>query len=120
MVGPNRQTTKDTKSQEENASWSTQIMVVYHENHARYGPILTAGVLLLSHFEKDSQNVDEINWYVLLDTIPVDASFEGGTLTHTPSNFILLGPGVGQADNAVEVGFTYIHQTGLQATDLLK
>ena len=46
MVGPNRQTTKDTKSQEENASWSTQIMVVYHENHARYGPILTAGVLL--------------------------------------------------------------------------
>ena len=84
-------------------------MVVYHENHARYGPILTASVLLLSHFEKDSPNVDEINWYVLLDTIPVDASFEGGTLTLTPSNFVLLGPGVAQADNAVEVGFTYIH-----------
>ena len=60
MVGPNRQTTKDTKSPEENASWSTQIMVVYHENHARNGAILTAGVLLLSNFEKDSQNVNEI------------------------------------------------------------
>ena len=119
MVGPDRQTTKDKKSHEENASWSTQIMVVYHENPARNGPILTAGVLLLSHFEKDSPNFDEINWYVLLDAIPVDASFEGGTLTHTPSNFVLLGPGVAQADSAVEVGFTNIHKTGLRATDLL-
>ena len=74
----------------------------------------------LSHFEKDSPDFDEINWFVLLDAIPVDASFEGGTLTHTPSNFVLLGPGVAQADSAVEVGFTNIHQTGLQATDLLK
>ena len=119
MVGPDRQTTKAKKSHEENASWSTQIMVVYHENPARNGPILTAGVLLLSHFKKDSPNFDEINWYVLLDAIPVDASFEGGTLTHTPSNFVLLGPGVAQADSAVEVGFTNIHKTGLRATDWL-
>ena len=34
-----------TKSRGEHLSWSTQIMVVEHENQARNGPILPAGVL---------------------------------------------------------------------------
>ena len=33
-----------------------QIMVVYHENQARNGPILRAGVLFWSHCEQSSPN----------------------------------------------------------------
>ena len=48
--GP-RRGTKNTflsaKGREENLLWSTQIMVVDHENHSRNGPILPVRFLLL-------------------------------------------------------------------------
>ena len=45
---------------EEDLLWSAaQIMVAKHENRARNGPIMPAGVLFLSHFEKSSPSVND-------------------------------------------------------------
>ena len=44
--------------------WLTQIMVVDHENQARNGLTVPAGVLFLSHCEQSSLNV-EGTWSVV-------------------------------------------------------
>ena len=44
--------------------WSTQIMVLGHENQARKGPILPAGFVFLSYCEPSSANVTGTSWLV--------------------------------------------------------
>ena len=63
-VGHGEQLFLSTKGHEENLLWSTQIMVVDHENYSGIGPILAAGVLFLLHFEQSFPNVKGTQWLV--------------------------------------------------------
>ena len=87
--GPRRATKKtfarslfglSTKGRGEHLMWLTQIMVVDHENQARNGLIVPAGVLFLSHCEQSSLHVNG-TWSVVRTFGPgVDQEIDFGNI----------------------------------------